>query len=341
MSFRFLTIKDVRLETADTKSFVLETTDGTPLSYKPGQFLTLIVPDGKQEARRSYSFSSHPSEEFPVITVKRVPNGLVSRWLFDKAKPGDVIKTIGASGMFVLPEEFYDSLIFLAAGSGITPVISLIKEALLRNRPERIVLIYSNRSEQETIFHKEIIELQKRYPEKFMVEYFVGNSKDLRRARLGRTSLEEMVARYMTDPARTLFYLCGPHLYMQNITIALLTENVPDDNIRREIFFNPLPAATHTPPDRELHQVSVTYQGKKFMLPVQYPVSILKTALAKGILLPYSCESGRCGTCAATCVKGEVWMLRNEVLLDKEMSAGRVLTCTGFAVGGDAELIIE
>jgi ring-1,2-phenylacetyl-CoA epoxidase subunit PaaE len=127
---------------------------------------------------------------------------------------------------------------------------------------------------------------------------------------------------------------------MQNITITLLTEGVPEDNIRREIFFNPEPPVVNRPPDEDMHMVNIRYEGKVYSLQVQFPKSILQTAKAQGIMLPYSCEAGRCGTCAATCTNGQVWMSRNEVLLDKEMLKGRVLTCTGYPIGGDADLEI-
>ncbi len=339
MSFLHFTIREIVQETSDTRSFILE----PPCNYKPGQFLTLVKGEGAHEVRRSFSFSSHPSDPFPRITLKRIPNGEISRWLFDEINAGDTIRTIEPSGLFTYPDDTssYDTIFFLAAGSGITPILSLIREALLRKDPTRLMLIYSNRSKESTIFYQELQELQSAYPNRLDIQYFFSNHMDLQKARMGRLALEEILKKNMSNPARTLFYLCGPHVYMQNISITLLTENVPDDNIRREIFFDPLPPSSEIPSDKDMHTVNIRYEDKSYSLKVQFPKTILQTAKEQGILLPYSCEAGRCGTCAATCTRGEIWMLRNEVLLDKEMAKGRVLTCTGFAIGGDADLVIE
>ena len=330
------TIKEIIQETPDIRSFVLS--PHQPFTYKPGQFLTIV----KGDIRRSFSFSSHPSDPLPKITLKRIPNGEISRWLFDHVKVGDSIQTIEASGLFTYPEDTsaYDTVIFLAAGSGITPIISLIKEALLRNDDVKIVLLYSNRSKEGTVFFDELEQLASTRKERFTIHHYFSNRMDLQKARLSRTVLESILETYKTTPSRTLFYLCGPQVYMQNITITLLTEGVPDDNIRREIFFNPLPPAANLPPDTDMHIVTVRYEGQVHKLKVQFPKSILQTAKEQGIMLPYSCEAGRCGTCASTCTSGEIWMLRNEVLLDKEMARGRVLTCTGYAVGGDADVTV-
>jgi ferredoxin-NADP reductase len=330
------TIKQIIQETPDIRTFVLSPEQS--FQYKPGQFLTIV----RNEVRRSFSFSSHPSDPFPKITLKRISNGEISRWLFDDVKVGDTIQTIEASGLFLYPEDTsdFDLTIFMAAGSGITPIISLIREALARNDEEKLMLLYSNRSKEHTVFHDELVELQKKHSDRFTIHFFFSNSFDLSRARMGRLALEDILNRRVKDPVRTLFFLCGPHVYMQNITITLLTEGVPEDNIRREIFFSPAPLAANLPPDTDMHTVNVNYEGKTYSLKVQFPKTILQTAKEQGIMLPYSCEAGRCGTCASTCTRGEIWMLRNEVLLDKEITKGRVLTCTGFAVGGDADITI-
>jgi ring-1,2-phenylacetyl-CoA epoxidase subunit PaaE len=335
------TIKDIIQETPEVRSFVLS--PNKAFSYKAGQFLTLVKGEGKDEIRRSFSFSSHPSDQYAKITLKRIANGEISRWLFDHAKVGDSLKAIEASGFFTYPDEpqAYDSIVFLAAGTGITPILSLIREALVRNDNLKLYLIYSNRSAQQTAFLEQIQQLELLNPGRLKVHFYFSNNMDLNRARLSRLALEDFLTKNMIIPTRTLFYLCGPHVYMQNISITLLTEGVPDNNIRREIFFNPEPSVANIPPDQEMHTVTVKYEGKVHTLHVQFPKSILKTAKDQGIMLPYSCEAGRCGTCAATCTKGEVWMLRNEVLLDKEIAKGRVLTCTGFAIGGDAHLEIN
>ena len=335
------TVKSIRQETPDVKSFVLQPKAGAEFSYKPGQFLTVIHPKHPDQ-RRSYSLSSHPAFDEPTITLRRIANGEVSRWFFDEVKPGDTVRTAGVSGLFTLPDkiESYEAIVFLCAGTGITPAMSLIKEALHVRNFRKVILVYSNRSPSSTVFHRQLEVLREEYESQFIVENFFSNSQDLSRARLGRLALESLLARHLTHVDNTLFFLCGPHLYMDNIMIPLLTAGVADINIKREIFFNPAPLPDIQPPDRDVHVVSLSYQGKQYSFPVQYPSSILHAAKKLGIPIPFSCEAGRCGTCAATCTRGEVWMLRNEVLVDREIEKGRVLTCTGYPVGGDVELVV-
>jgi ferredoxin-NADP reductase len=337
---RELKVIETRDETPDTRSFILAPVDGQTIRYRPGQFLTLVFPGEVSGKRRSYSISSSPYLHEPLtITVKRIDNGEFSRYLFDYCGVGSSLFSIGASGFFVLPNDpnVYTDYFFYAAGSGITPILPLIK-TLLGNFPGiKVWLSYSNSSPQSTIFFSDLQKLERDYPETFNVEWLFSNAQNLLHARLSKTRVTEHASRF-THKSRALFYLCGPHEYMQMISITLLRESVPFENIRKEIFNTIKPVVKDLPPDTVLHRVKVHYQGETFLLGVQYPETILSAGKKEGLVLPYSCEVGKCGTCAATCVKGDVWMSYNEVLLDKELKEGRILTCTGHPVGGDVEL---
>ncbi len=335
-----LKIESIRDEAPGARSFVLSRTDGKPLVYQAGQFLTFVFPHKLNDNRRSYSISSTPSLGEPLtITVKRIDNGEFSRYLFDYCQEGSSLFTIGPAGFFVLPPvpRQVSSFVFYAAGSGITPILPLVK-TLLYNYPDVSVwLIYSNHSVQNTIFLREIRALEEQYPQ-LRVEWLFSNNKNLLRARLTKQLVADQ-AHNEVDRRTSLFYLCGPHEYMQMITITLLREGVSQEQIRKEIFDSIKTVVRDLPPDQSAHNVWVSYMGERFELRVQYPETILQAARSRGILLPYSCDAGKCGTCAATCTKGEVWMSYNEVLLDKELRAGRVLTCTGYPIHGDVELV--
>ncbi len=341
MKTHVLKIQTIIQETSNTKSFLLKSISGE-INYLPGQFLTLLHPHSKM-IRRSYSLSSHPLFDQEMrITVKRIPNGEYSRWLFDQAKVGDEIETIGASGFFTLPESLpLDvTLFFIAAGSGITPVFSLMKEVLLQ-RKQKVVLIYSNRSQHEAIFYQQLLELENQFSSRLKIHFLFSEDKNLILARLSKSLLAQFLNEVDFDKSKALAYLCGPHDYMQMVQIVLLNENFLPENIRTEKFNTDNLTTKELPPDTEGHQVKVKFQGKEFLFDVKFPTTILQTAKRQNIDLPYSCEAGRCGTCAATCVTGKIWMSRNEVLLDKEIAKGRVLTCTGYPVGGDADLVID
>lgn len=341
MTSQLLTVRSLKQETYNTKTIIFEKEPS--LHYVAGQFLTLIHQTSLHEIRRQYSFSSHPTlDAYPSITVKRIPNGEVSRWLFDEIEIGDRIHTAGASGLFTLPESTKDftTLLLLSAGSGITPIFSLIKEALHFHQHLTLVLVYSNSSESSGIFLNELRALQQAYANRFTLELLFSDAKNLLRARLGKSILEELMQLHIVAPEKTLTYVCGPLEYRQMALVTTLAQGIPAENIHKEVFHTPLARMQPVPPDKGKHQVYIRYRGKVQEVTSHYPITILQAAKTKNIDLPYSCEAGRCGACAATCVSGEVWMSRNEVLTDGELKSGRVLTCTGYAVNGNAELHI-
>ena len=342
MSVIPLTIRSITLETADTKTFTFE--KAAALHYTPGQFLTVVKNTRTQEIRRQYSFSSHPTlDAYPSITVKRIPNGEISRWLFDEVQTGDQIKSLGSSGHFTLPVDISNThtFLFLAAGSGITPILSLIKEVLHFRKHARVILLYSNRTEASIIFLKELRQLQDHFISRFSIEFLLSTNKNLLRARLGKSILEELAQQYVQDPLNTHAYVCGPLDYRQMATVTLLAHGIPSEQLHKEVFHTPPARMQQEPPNKEKHAVIIQLGMQQIDLQVQYPTTILAAAKARNIDLPYSCEAGRCGACAATCVSGKVWMSRNEVLTDRELEQGRVLTCTAYPISESVKLLIE
>ena len=337
--YRQLRIDEIKQETGDCKTFYLSSPDGAPISYQAGQFLTFVFNKPAGEERRSYSISSTPLLNEPLsITVKRLENGEYSRKLLDHAKVGDVLTTTGAAGFFVLPDTIqdYTEIFFIAAGSGITPVLPLIKTVLHQYPHIRVVLIYSNRSKSTTIFYEALAALQLQFAGSLVIEFLFSSALNLERARLSKWLLGRLLKEYSKAPRpEALFYTCGPFDFMRMVSIELLESRVPLQHIRKENFM-PLKIESRTlPPDMHKHNIEIRVQQKTYKIETQYPQTILQAAKKDGIILPYSCESGRCGSCAATCIAGKVWMSYNEVLMDDEIEKGRVLTCTGYPVHGD------
>lgn len=330
-------------ETAESKTFELEPLDGWQPAYQAGQFITLVFKTAHGEKRRSYSLSSAPGlNEVLSITIKWVVNGEFSRFLLDHLKVGEILLTSGISGMFQLPKAIAADMhfCFLAAGSGIVPCYSQIK-TLLKKETNKITLIYSNRSQADTIFFSQLEALRQNYAGRFEIHYLFSSSNDIYRRRMSKWLLEQLVQQYLEQTLETtLFYLCGPYEYMQTIEITLRIQ-VPASSIIKESF-DTLPRRVFPePPDKAAHKVRITIGGKQFDLEVQFPKSILKAAKEQSIELPYSCEAGRCSSCIATCTKGELWMAYNEVLVDKEIKKGRVLVCQAFPIWGDAEILYD
>ncbi len=334
-------IASIRTETSQAKTFVLEPLDGWEPVYKAGQFLTFVFQTPYGEKRRSYSISSSPDLNEPLsITVKKVDNGEFSRLLVYEIKEGDVLYTTGVSGFFLLPpaELNIRQFFFLAAGSGITPCYSLIK-TILASSNHQVVLIYSNKTEEDTIFHEALQLLQKKYTDRFFIRFLYSNRFSVYHSRLSKWLLLHLLQEYpIAAKDNAYFYLCGPFDYMQTLRITLLGESIPASHLIKEDFSSLPRLIIPKPPDIQGHQVTIHLPQQNYSLQVQYPQSILAAAKAQDITLPYSCEAGRCGSCVATCTSGKVWMAYNEVLTDQEVAKGRILTCQAYPIDGDVEI---
>lgn len=328
-------ILDIIPETEETYSFVLEDIEGNDINYQAGQFLTLIFYINNREVRRSYSISSAPGlGEKLRISVKRVHNGEISRHLMDHYKPGDIVTSLAPSGMFVLQEGNYEDkdVILLAAGSGITPVISLIKTLLYTKNAGSVVLMYQNRSVQNTIFRKEIEEMAAAFPAKFRwLDFRSSDQEDAFYQRLNNEKLEMLIPGCLKhDPARASFFICGPEPFMRMCQFTLILMGFERRQIKKEHFVIDKPPAPPLIVNPKPNKVTVLHQQISFE--TMYPQTILQSALDQHIALPYSCKGGRCSTCVAKCISGEVIMSMNDVLTEKDMQSGLVLTCVGYAV---------
>ena len=322
-------VKAIELEAADMKTIFLERRNGEPVPYQAGQFLTLLFTSHGHDLRRSYSFSTAPgADAMPAITVKRVANGEVSRRLLDHLRVGDSIVSLPPAGRFTLEADNADTFVFLAAGSGLVPVYSLIKEIRATRPAVRALLLSQQHDERSTPFRLALGAMQVGWTE----------NRTIRDGRLTKDRLVEWVrsAGLTTGdkpdrmPNRVWFYLCGPPDFMRWVQIALRTIGVADDRIKREHFtvgiIPPAPPVFDASPKKVLVRAAVQRQFE-----VTWPDSILTAAIRQGIPLPYSCRAGRCSSCVAHCVRGRVRMTHNEVLTDKDLAEGLVLTCVGYA----------
>jgi ferredoxin-NADP reductase len=313
-SFIPLIIENIREETKGFKTFSFA--EGHDLEYQAGQFITLVDYNRSQEIRRSYSIISSPALKEPLsIAVKRIDNGVFSRKLVDRARIG---------------------------GSGIAPVLSLIKTVIHLYPDISVYLIYSNQSIETTAFYHELQKLAWHHPGQLHIDFLFSSESDLRKARLNRDLLLEFFKIKYFDREKTLFYTCGPESYMRMIIFHLVEEGFSLNQIKKEDF-NPgnKKLTGRFPPDKSSYHVDLDLKGSKFSFPVKYPDSILQAAKKIKLNLPYSCETGKCGSCAAICTKGKVWLSNNEVLTDKELALGLTLTCTGHPQEGDVILKIE
>ncbi|MGI8950182.1 MAG: flavin reductase family protein [Chitinophagaceae bacterium] len=329
-----LTIQHIKQEIFDTKTFFLLAKNS--VSYKSGQFLTLIFHQQQTEIRRSYSLGSTPFvDENLFITIKRKVNGEISRRLFDHAHIGDILISLEPAGKFIIEEPVSKIYCFIAAGSGITPCFALIKELLFFHQQTKIILINQCRSEEEIIYKHELHQLKHVFFERFELielfsqpKFYPNISK-----RLNNEMLEEIVLQtdLRNQTSNISFYLCGPTSFMRMAQFTLKRIGFKNEQIRKEIFVVDKPPLPPFFTDTSLKKLTIYFQKNMHQIEVAYPQTILNAALQKNIQLPYSCKAGKCSACMALCISGKIKMSNNEVLTEKDLEKGFVLTCVGYA----------
>lgn len=325
-----------------------ETLSGDKLNYKAGQFITLVFKVNGKELRRSYSFCSSPAIDEPIsIAVKLVENGEISRFMHHQLVAGDIVEIAAPNGMFIYQteKEIKRTVFLFGAGVGITPLFSILKTILVKEVYTKVILIYSSRTAEDTLFLDEIDNWQLNYPDRLKVIYLFSSSKNLIRARLNGFLINQLVKDEMLyDKKDALFYICGPYDYMDVCKITLLGAGFKPDQVKKETFVMPEDEvdeddSTVKVVDKNTYSVNLHFQGKVHHLLVPWPKRILDVALANKINIPYSCSGGVCSTCTATCISGAVKMDYNEVLTDEEIANGRVLVCTGRPTENNTTII--
>lgn len=338
MSLQKLRVIAVIKQPTEVIQINFETLNGEKLNYLAGQFITLVFQVNGREVRRSYSFCSSPAVDEPIsVAVKLVENGEISRFMHHQLAEGDLVDITKPNGLFVYhsEREIKRTVFLFAAGVGVTPLFSILKTALVEELNTKIVLVYSSRSADDTLFLEEIAAWQVKYPDRLKVIHLFSNSKNLMRARLNGFLINQLVKEEMTfDKNEALFYICGPYDYMDVCKITLLGAGYQSTHVKKETFVMPEDEVdeddgTVKVVDKNTYSVVLHFQGNIHHLSVPWPKRILEVALANKIKLPYSCSGGVCSTCTATCTSGGVRMDYNEVLTDDEIAKGRVLVCTG------------
>jgi ring-1,2-phenylacetyl-CoA epoxidase subunit PaaE len=347
-----LTIKQIVQETKDAITLVFDQ-PATKLSYKPGQFLTLIVNIGGKEIRRSYSLCSSPYlDENPAVTVKRVDNGLMSNWLPDNLKPGSSIKIMEPMGQFTT--EYVKSnkrhIVMFAGGSGITPMMSIIK-SLITQEPDSIVsLIYCNRNIDSIIFKDALEQWATKYEGRLHVIHVLDEAPMNWQGYSGLLNHDMLVKLFERIPDwgidKTTYLMCGPEGMMKNVETLLDAHKIPRDKIFKESFVTGTidkkekkEEAAATTSANKAREVTIRYDGNEFKFMVEPNRTILETALDQGIDLPYSCQSGLCTACRGKALSGKVKLDEEDGLSQSEKAEGYVLTCVGHPLTDD--VVIE
>lgn len=348
--YRELTVLEVVRETRDAVSLVFAAPE-KPLVYKPGQFLTLIFQIDGKEVRRAYSLCSSPHVDLnPSVAVKRVEKGQVSSLIVDTVKEGQRIRIMEPTGNFTTPFDPATKrhLIMFAGGSGITPMMAIIK-SLLTQEPESICsLIYCNRDEHSIIFRNALDQLQVRFEGRLHVIHVLDQAPMNWQGYSGllNQSLLEQLFERIPDWGidRTLYLMCGPEGMMKNVGDILAARGIPSDKVMRESFVQGTIDKAKKPEAETQaaaveREVTIRYDGQEFKVSVPPGKTILETALGQGIDLPYSCQSGLCTACRGKALSGKVKLDEEDGLSKSELEEGYVLTCVGHPLTDD--VVIE
>lgn len=370
--YHSLKVKEIIRETPDAITIVFDKPDDE-MVYEPGQFLTLIIPIEGKEVRRSYSLCTSPYiDPYPAVTVKRVASGKVSNYLNDILKPGDIIQVMEPMGVFTTPMDAQNQrhVVMFGGGSGITPLMSLIKSLLHTEPKSRISLIYANRHEQSIIFKEQLDALQQQYPERLHVMHILEDTSATIACMDGIITTErvpDLLSQLTFDEHVTDYFLCGPQGMMDHVMKALRELEIPPHQIHKESFVagdasrdtkaappaepvtettwdtSSLPGAYRTSHEtvKETHEVTIIHDGETYKFAVDPERSILQTALALDIDLPYSCQSGMCTACMGKCISGRMKLDDDDSLTEDDLKEGYVLTCVGHPLTSDVVIKID
>ncbi|MDA0196743.1 MAG: ferredoxin--NADP reductase [Bacteroidetes bacterium] len=335
-----LRISDVIRETEDAVRIVFDEPDGG-LEYQPGQFLTLILNINGEKVRRAYSLCTSPYlSEKPAVAVKRVDKGLVSNFVNDTLKLGDIVDVLPPMGHFTpaIDKHTTRNLILIGGGSGITPLMGILKTVLHEESSSSITLIYANRDIDSIIFRDQLEQLKSSYTDRFNYVQSLDNPPANWDQNAGFLTLEKMKELITTLPDwnsdTTLYYVCGPQGLMNLAFEAFESLKLDHHRTFKESFLAIAPAIKDIVADNKAHRegishVQIKYDGEEHEFDVPFGKSILETALAQNIDLPYSCQSGLCTACMGKCLEGEVDLSDAEALSEEERAEGYVLTCVG------------
>ena len=338
MSYTKLRIAKIIQETHDARSFVLDVPPdfAEKFRYRAGQFLTFRVTHADGAVNRCYSLSSAPeSDGLPKVTVKRVAGGRGSNWFHDALSEGGTIEALPPAGRFVLGDGDAPLLLF-GGGSGVTPMMSLIKSAL-KSGKRRIRLFYANRDRASVIFDAEFAALAKAHPERLEIIHHLD-------AEQGITKPEEIVAAmkgFETGDA----YLCGPGPFMSLVEETLFEHGMSHDRVRIERFEasgnDAIPIEPSEEGDVIPDHITILFEGKTHKVAYKKGQTILEAARLGGLNPLSSCEEGFCASCAAKTVKGKVLMAKNDIYTADDLANNWILTCQGHCFGAEVEITYD
>lgn len=348
--FHNLTVKNIKKETSDAVSIEFEVPSELKdqFNFKSGQFLTLKKDIGGQDTRRSYSLCSSPISGKHKIVIKQIPNGIFSTFANNEIKVGNQIEVGAPIGNFFIESNTSNSKNYtlIAAGSGITPIISILKTVLTEEPSSKTNLFYGNKTPELTIFKKELEDLLIKYSNRLNVHFIYSQTKGESKFHSGRLEgrkLKKLFKKFAPAGSTDEIFMCGPQEMTNNVRELL--ENKFDfdpSNIHFELFTTTAKTeGKKTKPSKRTSKVVAIVNGETVEFTVKKNESILEAGLAAGFDLPFSCQGGVCGVCQCIKGSGEVDMENNIVLSEDELASGVILACQSKVLSEEVNISFE
>ncbi|TLP80777.1 ferredoxin--NADP reductase [Maribacter sp. ACAM166] len=330
--FHALTVKHIKklTPTSVAVTFAIPKDLAQTFAFTAGQYITIKKEIKGKELRRAYSISSSPEKDGITIGIKKVDNGGFSSYANSKLQVGDTLEVMEPEGRFLFkPSKEVQHIAAFVAGSGITPIMSIVKSVLDGNPKNQFVLVYGNKSYKETMFYTDLVKLELEYSNRFFV-YFTNSQTREDKALFGRidtSTVNYALKNKHKDVDFNAYYLCGPEAMINKVQDTLLDNGINKDKILFELF-------TSTEIKEELPiqvegstAVTVIVDDEEFQFTMDKKTLVLDAVLKENIDAPYSCQGGVCSSCIAKVTEGKAEMVMNQILTDKEIEDGFILTC--------------
>ncbi|WP_430410873.1 2Fe-2S iron-sulfur cluster-binding protein [Kordia sp.] len=327
--FRQLEVRHIHRETPSAVSveFTIPAALEPEFSFKSGQYITIKKTFDGEEIRRAYSLCSTPKENSVKVAIKEVTDGTFSTYANRELTVGTVLEVHPPEGKFLYtPSSHKGALALFAAGSGITPVMSILKTAL--DYGNTVALLYGNKSIAETIFYDELIALTEKYPNFYLKFAFSQTREENALAgRIDGASVNYVVKNQMKDVDFSQYYICGPEEMIHTVSDTLKSNGVAEDTIHFELFTSSAETNEAAEAVTGKTKISILVDDEDFTFEMDASETILDAALKQKIDAPYSCQGGICSSCICRVTEGKAIMEKNQILTDSELEEGMILAC--------------
>lgn len=341
--FNILTVKEVRKETPNAVSILFDIPQHLQEDYTfvAGQYVNIKYQYEGKEIRRAYSICSSPNSGELRVAVKRVPNGAFSDYANTQLQPGNTLEVQVPEGRFTLEPNSKATHNYAAfvAGSGITPVMSILKTVLEQEPNSTFVLVYGNKTVEETIFHKEIHDLQQNYLNRLFVHFVYSQAREEESVfgRIEKSTLNFILNNKHKEKSFNHYFLCGPEQMIDTVSSLLKEQNIKEKQISFEIFTPNTDGSKSIEADGSA-TIKVIVDDEETSFTMSKKTVLLDAVLKEGIDAPYSCQGGICSSCMCRITKGSAEMKKNSILTDDEIAEGLILSCQAIVTSDELHI---